>query len=107
MSGTHSLAPWSYDADQGCILAADGRPAGEPARGVGDPVAFLRDMERVQADRRLMAAAPELLVVVRQLMALDTLLRGEADYATNEDFEWVRELADRARAALAKAEGRL
>jgi hypothetical protein len=98
----HTPAPWTDD--EAGFLGADGRPVGQPDRGVRDPAALLRDFERVRADRRLMALAPSLLEVVREFVGLDSWLRTEADYETHDDFAQWRAVAERARVVLAKAE---
>lgn len=59
----HTPGPWTND--EAGFLGADGRPVGQPDRGVRDPAAMLADFDRVRADRRLMCAAPALLEALR------------------------------------------
>jgi hypothetical protein len=64
MLSDHTRGPWTDD--EAGFLGADGRPVGQPERGkpLQDEVA------RVQADRRLMRAAPAMLDALRLHAAL-------------------------------------
>lgn len=83
----HTPGPWSADHDN-VRTPADG---GMVAKVAGDTDA------QAYANARLIAAAPDLLAALRDLVSAEGLPEGYANRAM---------LIDAARAALAKAEGR-
>jgi hypothetical protein len=84
----HTPGPWSITEDRH-IVGADGVRVAEPH---GNPRDVFADAARVEADRALMCAAPDMLI------ALQTI----ALHITSLDAQGVRELCE---AAIAKARG--
>ena len=83
----HTPAPW--DDSTGPLLGADGTPVGEQQYNVS----LLDQLERIRADRALMRAAPDLLEALKELL-------GDPSWGCHHPT-YVK-----ARAAIAKAEGR-
>lgn len=91
---------WSAPIEGGCTMAK-GRCMVAQVRGWGH-LQYRPDGEEMQdANGRLIAAAPDLLAALRDLVAISS--GKHDDNAYNE--EWTA-AEDRARAAIAKAEGK-
>ena len=86
----HTPGPWY--ANQDCI-EIDGP---EGPRDV--TLAVVLQADNAAADARLIAAAPELLAALKELVAYDD--------GSNEPEDYGYELLQRCKAAIAKAEGR-
>ncbi len=96
MEAKHSPSPWilNSDSSSGCIVritikSADGHTVHYASRHAWDPDAPCKSVYR--ANNRLIAAAPELLEALKEVVAI-------ADRKTD--------VFDKARAAIAKAEGK-
>jgi hypothetical protein len=105
MSAQHTPGPWTFRRSGDLQWAIDG-----PAEGRFTPiVAWISHVES-EADGLLMAAAPDLLAVVRQVFDLheasnyEGYLRPGAD-GHGEAVKRVEEILDQARAAIARATG--
>jgi len=93
---SHTPGPWAYDADSHEIFSTDeAHSAGRLAsvRGNDSNGRFLAESERL-ANARLIAAAPDLLDAVEELL----IYLADWDDPDNETCQ-------RARAAVAKAKG--
>ena len=98
MSG-HSIGPWELDGI--AIAGSDPRGGdiclmGEPAQYPGDTARMLDNWE---ANARLIAAAPDLLQALVEMVGLDELTRQTMDWPDTA-------AAIAARAAIAKATGK-
>jgi hypothetical protein len=95
MSAQHTPGPWKVKAGTNAVLAGRKQICSHVNAASALPVNMLEDQEIAQANARLIAAAPEMLEVLKTL----------CDMADDGDVAcWVAEW-DKARAAIAKATG--
>jgi hypothetical protein len=100
----HTPGPWTISPACGDFVVPqlDGFPSGVAAVAVALRGAPNRSEEEVGANARLIAAAPELLDALKNLMhAEHAPYRGPLQYDSVREDAW-----DRARAAVARAAGR-
>lgn len=96
----HTPGPWAYEPTSGAIYHDDGDV---------DPLIASTNLECVaveqgDADGRLIAAAPDLLASLKELIEeIDFEIELRKDGGNDEDWQELQEKSDRAHAAIAKA----
>lgn len=104
----HTPGPWGYDEDSCEVFGApDDRGCGWVAKVIGGDSNDRRlpDAERL-ANARLIAAAPELLAVLRDAKT-ELIDLYERVYPSDESDNETTAVIDRVIAVIAKAEGRI
>ena len=102
---THTQGPWTYYrtlSDIGCIPQVQTVPVGPVGGAYATMICTLSRTGQKngvgEANARLIAAAPELLAALYELV--------EYDKGSSEEGTYGSEILERCRAAIAKAEGR-
>lgn len=109
MSAGHTPGPWCAEpadmfGDHNIVLGDNA----DDARAIAAVVSNLRAPSEVEANARLIAAAPDLLEACQELIGVIDSVDGEADYSKEE---WAAlgsaklHAEDRIRAAIARATG--
>jgi len=103
---THTPGPWDIEeGPSGMPYISGGDDADYDRTGICDLIEDQASIREVFANARLIAAAPELLASLRELLALNgSWERGNA-YISAGFVESYEQIASNARAAIAKAEG--
>lgn len=104
----HTPGPWRVSPDNPRKVISDSIDGFDPLSGenlVGGASA-INSPERQAANARLIAAAPDLLAVLQDSVEILAVAIESREELIGEVDEVMRDLRDRVRAAIAKAEGK-